>query len=144
MSVAASRWPHYGPQAYKLGIGSMMSFVLSVDSTQVDYLGSLELYCAQPGRFTQRSEQIGRLLAAHASTALVAAHHGADLVIALGSRKLIGEAVGVLMADGVLTEQQALEKIVDIASRNNIAVRDLAESITRQGRLPHALTRGGR
>jgi hypothetical protein len=67
LTGAHQRWPAYAPRAHKLGVGSMMGFLLFTDEQD---LGALNLYSRKPGAFTEASELAGWLLASHAAIAL--------------------------------------------------------------------------
>jgi hypothetical protein len=54
MAAEADRWPRYGPEIRKMGIGSMLSFKLF---TEEETLGALNLYASRPGALTDRSER---------------------------------------------------------------------------------------
>jgi len=64
------RWPQFAARAAALGAGSMLALQLYVEG---DNLGALNLYAATPCAFDDDSEQIGRLVAAHAAVAYVGA-----------------------------------------------------------------------
>src|SRR3712207_994248 len=90
------RWPRFATRAVELGVGSMMSFQLYVTG---DDLGALNLYSRDAHAFTDDSEQVGLLFAAHAAVAMADAKKIAGLFRALNSRDLIGQAKGILMED---------------------------------------------
>lgn len=128
-----SRWPLYVPEARKLGVGSMMGFLLyTVD----DNLGALNLYSPHPDAFTDRSEQIGWLLASHAAVAFSSARTHAQLNTALKTRHEIGEAIGILMGRHGLTEEQAFAVLRKASQEHNIKLRDLARTVTETGDIP--------
>ncbi|MFC9284984.1 GAF domain-containing protein [Streptomyces collinus] len=97
----AERWPAYVPPAQKLGLGSMMGFLLYTDEED---LGALNLYSRRPGAFTQNSETAGWLLASHAAVAFSGARTHAQMEQAIATRHTIGEAMGILMGTRHLTE----------------------------------------
>lgn len=84
-----TRWPEFTERAAGLGVLSMLSFQLFV---RRDSMGALNLYAEQADAFTDESEHVGLLFAAHAAVALSGAQHQADLTTALGARDLIGQA----------------------------------------------------
>lgn len=129
----SEQWPKYAPEARELGIGSMMGFLLY---TRDKDLGALDLYSSRPGAFGQEQEHIGWLLASHAAVAMAGAEHVEHLETALETRKVIGEAVGILMARYKLAENDAFGRIVKASQDSNVKVRDLAETISRTGDIP--------
>lgn len=76
LGANSDQWPRYAPRAREMGIGSMMGFLLF---TEADDLGALDLYSSQPNAFTEHSEQVGLILAAHAAVALSSARSSAQL-----------------------------------------------------------------
>lgn len=62
----------------------MLGFKLFTDEAT---LGALNLSASQPGALTERSEQMGWLLASHAAVAFSSARSDADLHQALSSRR---------------------------------------------------------
>ncbi|MER6473988.1 GAF and ANTAR domain-containing protein [Streptomyces collinus] len=124
------RWPAYAPPAPKLGLGSMMGFLLYTDDED---LGALNLYSHKPGAFTQNSETAGWLLASHAAVAFSGARTHAQLEQAIATRHTIGEAMGILMGTRHLTEQQAFDVLRRYSQENNIKLRDVARRVCEQG-----------
>lgn len=103
-----------------------------------DIIGALNVYSSQRDAFTDQDVMIGTLLAAHGSMAVAASksQHDADhLSRALESSRLIGTAVGILMATHHLTQQQAFD-LMSLASQNsNRKVANIATDIVRSGDL---------
>src|SRR5690348_9007058 len=89
-----SRWPNFSREALATGVRSMLSFQLYVIR---DNLGALNLYSSRVAAFTDESEQVGLLFAAHAAVAMAGARRQENLVRALTLRDLIGQAKGILM-----------------------------------------------
>jgi len=133
LSTRSDQWPKYAPEARELGIGSMMGFLLY---TRDKDLGALDLYSSRSGAFGQQEEHVGWLLASHAAVAMAGAEHVENLETALETRKVIGEAVGILMARYKLAENDAFGRLAKASQDSNVKVRDLAETITLTGDLP--------
>jgi hypothetical protein len=129
-----SRWPRYRKQARELGIGSVMGFLLYTNGR--DNFGALDLYSSDRGAFDGSSEHVGWVLASHAAVALSSARHDQNLTTALASSRLIGEAIGVVMARHVLTEEAAFDLIRRVSQDRNTKVRELARVIVTIGELP--------
>lgn len=132
MEAATGRWRRYAPAARKLGIGSAMGFWLFTDEAN---LGALNLYSSRPDAFGQRTEQVGWLLAAHASVAFASARHEAQLREAMGTRQEIGEAVGIVMERHELTKEQAFDLLRSRSQERNVRLRDLAHHVVEEGGL---------
>ncbi|MFF7241766.1 ANTAR domain-containing protein [Streptomyces collinus] len=126
------RWPAYTPQARDLGVGSMMGFLLY---TEEEELGALNVYSRKAGMFTDASETAGWLLASHAAVAYSSAREHAQLEQAIATRHLIGEAMGILMGERRLTEQQAFDVLRRYSQENNIKLRDVARRVRDHGSL---------
>ncbi|MFJ8630914.1 GAF and ANTAR domain-containing protein [Streptomyces sp. NPDC093568] len=126
------RWPAYAPQAHALGVGSMMGFLLFTDEQD---FGALNLYSRKPGAFTESSELAGWLLASHAAVAFSAARTHAQMEEAVGTRHVIGEAMGILMGSHRLTEEQAFDVLRRYSQENNIKLREVARLICEEGDL---------
>ncbi|MFJ3666782.1 GAF and ANTAR domain-containing protein [Streptomyces sp. NPDC090106] len=126
------RWPAYAPQARKLGVGSMMGFLLY---TEDEDLGALNLYAHEPGAFTTTSETAGWLLASHAAVAFSAARTQAQMEAAVATRHTIGEAMGILMGAHRLTEEQAFDVLRRYSQQENIKLHEVARRVCEQGTL---------
>jgi AmiR/NasT family two-component response regulator len=94
------------------------------------------MYSSRRGAFGADAEQVGWILASHAAVALSSARQAENLVAALAGSRVIGEAIGVVMARYRLTEPAAWDAIVRVSQRRNLKVRVLAETITTIGELP--------
>ncbi|MET9256195.1 GAF and ANTAR domain-containing protein [Streptomyces sp. NPDC003717] len=126
------RWPAYTPPARELGLGSMMGFLLY---TEDEELGALNLYSRRPGAFTDNSETAGWLLASHAAVAFAGARSHAQMLQAVDTRHVIGEAMGILMGGHHLTEQQAFDVLRRYSQDRNIKLRDVARQVCEKGAL---------
>ncbi|BCL20411.1 GAF and ANTAR domain-containing protein [Streptomyces tuirus] len=126
------RWPSYAVQARKLGVGSMMGFLLYTDDED---LGALNLYSHSSGSFTDDSETAGWLLASHAAVAFSSARSHAQMEQAMSTRHVIGEAMGILMGSHHLTEQQAFDVLRRYSQEKNIKLREVARRVCKEGRL---------
>ncbi|MGW3095237.1 GAF and ANTAR domain-containing protein [Streptomyces sp. NPDC001102] len=124
------RWPAFAPQASRLGIGSMMGFLLF---TEDEDFGALNLYSRKPGMFTEASELAGWLLASHAAVAFSSARTHAQLEQAVATRHVIGEAVGILMGSRRLTEEEAFDVLRRYSQERNLKLREVARMICEQG-----------
>ncbi|MFF7387878.1 ANTAR domain-containing protein [Streptomyces scabiei] len=126
------RWPAYAPEARRLGVGSMMGFLLF---TEEEDLGALNLYSRRPGAFSEVSELAGWLLASHAAVAFSSARTHAQLERAVATRHVIGEAMGILMGSHHLTEEQAFDVLRRFSQEHNIKLREVARRVCEQGSL---------
>ncbi|MFI9005727.1 GAF and ANTAR domain-containing protein [Actinosynnema sp. NPDC053489] len=126
------RWPGFAVRAAELGVGSMLSFQLYVTE---DDLGALNLYSTEAHAFTEQSEQIGSLFAAHAAVAMADALKIEDLSRAMGTRDLIGQAKGILIERLRITGDQAFAVLVRASQDTNTKLTSVAEYLVRSGEL---------
>lgn len=135
MTETVERWPRYAPEARRLGVGSMMGFLLFTDE---DNLGALDLYSSRPNAFTERSERIGWLLASHAAVAFSSARTHAQLHSAMETRHNIGEAIGIVMERYKLDEDQAFAVLRKSSQDQNRKLREIVRVVTETGEIPGA------
>ncbi|MCE0763845.1 ANTAR domain-containing protein [Pseudonocardia kujensis] len=123
---AETRWPAFAGPATRLGLRSVAAFPLVASPRQP--AAALVLLAPAPGAFGAAELVRGRLCAAQAAVALAGALQAENLVRALGSRDLIGQAKGVLMHTHGIDERAAFEllrrgsrdtntKLVEVARR---------------------------
>jgi len=127
------RWPHFTPRLRKLGMGSMMGFLLF---TEDDNLGALNLYSHTPDTFDETARRAGWILASHAAVAFSAARTHQQLNHALETRHEIGEAMGILMERYGLTEDTAFKVLKKTSQDRNVKLREIARQICRTGEKP--------
>ncbi|WP_030669127.1 GAF and ANTAR domain-containing protein [Streptomyces sp. NRRL B-1347] len=132
LSREQPRWPAYAPRAHRLGVGSMMGFLLFTEDAE---LGALNLYSRRVGAFTEASELAGWLFASHAAVAFSSARTHAQMEQAVATRHLIGEAMGILMGSHRLTEDQAFAVLRRYSQENNVKLRDVARRVCEKGGL---------
>ena len=103
---------------------------------------ALNLYATRAGAFTDQSSATGAVFAAYASMALLAAARNDKanhLIRALESNREIVLAMGIMIASGKLTSQQAFEQL-RVASQNlNRKLHDIAADVARTGQVPPVL-----
>jgi len=126
------RWPDFVPKAAALELGSMLSIQLYVHD---DSLGALNLYARRAAAFDEASEYVGQLFAAHASIAMSGAQKQDQLIQAMATRDLIGQAKGILMERHKITGEQAFALLVGASQRTNVKLRDVAEHLVTSGEL---------
>ncbi|MGH3607738.1 MAG: ANTAR domain-containing protein [Pseudonocardiaceae bacterium] len=132
-TASEDRWPEFAKRAAQLGVGSMLSFQLYVVG---DNLGALNLYNREPDAFDDESEHVGLLFASHAAVAMAGAQRNEQLIRAIGTRDLIGQAKGILMDRHKLTAEQAFLLLVRASQATHTKLRDIAEQLTTVGQLP--------
>lgn len=127
------RWPHWGPPAAELGVGSTLSAPLAVGETAV---GALKVYTRPPGAFDEQDETTlalfaaqSAILVANAQTFRRAGELSGDVQALLGRRDLIKLATGVVMGRDGVSEQAAFAHLVSLAQRERGGVHDVAARI---------------
>ncbi|MER5385591.1 GAF and ANTAR domain-containing protein [Streptomyces sp. NBC_00647] len=127
------RWSRFAPELRKLGMGSMMGFLLFTDD---DELGALNLYSHSPNTFDESARRAGWILASHAAVALSAARTHQQLGQALETRHEIGEAMGILMERHGLSEENAFNVLKKASQDHNIKLREVARKVCETGERP--------
>jgi GAF domain-containing protein len=141
---AESRWDSYPTIAMGHGILAVHSVPLIVDGKPV---GVLNVYARTGHAFSAGDRQLMVLLAGQAAIAVTAALRHYDEVslsdhlrIALSSRSVIDQAIGIVMAQQHGTAEQAFAALRTISQRRNIKLRvvatELVETIGRAGTEP--------
>jgi GAF domain-containing protein len=132
-------WPHFGPEAAKRGMRSLLAVPLLSDGT----LGALNLYARSPRAFGVIDRARGFLLAALAALAFAAArtHEGeerraANLQVALTTRELIGQAQGILMERERVTADEAFDILRRASQHLNRKLREVAQALVDTGEQP--------
>jgi ANTAR domain len=121
------RWPHYVPKALQLGLRSQMAIKLTLDDAGT--LGGLNMYSTLSDDIDPDAAPIAELFARHAAIALGGAQHVTNLNHALQTRKVIGEALGILMERYQMTEDRAFAFLVRASSTSNIKLNTIAQQL---------------
>jgi GAF domain-containing protein len=131
--AAENRWGPYPTLAMAHGILSILSTPLIVDGKPV---GVLNLYARTPRAFSTVDRQLAALLAGQAAIAITAALRHYDEVtlsdhlrIALSSRSVIDQAIGIVMAQQRCDPEEAFATLRTISQRRNIKLRDIAAEL---------------
>jgi hypothetical protein len=131
-------WPDFGARAAEVGVLSMLSFRLFIESNP-DVIAGLNLYATRPSAFDEQSESIGTLFATHGALAIagaVAQEKADNLAIALRNSREIGVAMGVLMAQYRVTRDEAFNLLRMASQRMHRKVADIASDVADTGALP--------
>ena len=125
------RWPRWGPAATVLGVRAAVVLRLFTDHT----LGSISLYARHPG-VDSGALRDAQTAAALASVVLARVCTERDLLRAVNSRGLIGQAQGMLMQRYGLTAESAFAVLRRCSQQHNTKLVVLAEQLTTTGKLP--------
>lgn len=129
------RWPEFGRRAAaEHGVHSMLSVRLFLEGD--DLVAALNLYSAATDAFDEDDESLGVLLATHASTAMASArlHEQVEhLERALQSNRGIGVAMGVLMNQYKITQNEAFDLLRMASQHGHRKLADVAVDVTETG-----------
>jgi hypothetical protein len=119
------RWPIFGAQAAAAGVRSQMAIRLHADTKTRT---GLNFYSRLSSAFDEPDELIA-LFASHARIALGYAREVDHLNAAVSTRKLIGEAIGIIRERYQMSEERAFEFLVRVSQTSNIKLRLVAQEI---------------
>lgn len=125
-TVADERWPEWSALAHALGLRSAL--LTGIPAVR-DHPVTLELYARRPDRFTQIDSAVATQMATLVGLALRHADRSTNLVEALHTRGLVGQAQGILMARFDLDGAQAMSYLRRRSQQTQLPVRELAASI---------------
>ncbi len=125
--------PRFTDAATELGVRSVLACWLATDRNKV---GALNLYSTRPAAFDDEAVRVAHAYATHIGVALAAAEREANLNVALTSREIIGQAIGILIERHKLTASGAFDLMVHISQRTHVRLREIAENLVRTGVLP--------
>jgi transcriptional regulator with GAF, ATPase, and Fis domain len=120
------RWPNFIPQAVQRGLRSQLAVRLYNDGKT---MGGLNLYSTASDEIDPEAVHAAKLFATHASIALGHAQHEQQLSQALSSRRMIGQAIGILMERYKIDQDRAFQFLIRASSTSNIKLRDVAQEL---------------
>jgi hypothetical protein len=119
------RWRLFGVQAADMGVHSQMAIRLHADTKTRT---GLNFYSRQISAFDEPDDLIA-LFASHARIALGYAQEVDNLNAAVSTRKIIGEAIGIIRERYQMSEQRAFEFLVRVSQSSNVKLRLVAQEI---------------
>ena len=133
------RWPTFAPAAMNAGIRSVLAYSLQSSGRA----SALNLYSRLPHAFGATDRAQGQLFATLARLALDSAEgketddrKTANLIEALRTRELIGQAQGILIERERITADQAFDVLRRASQYMNIKLREVAETLVDTGEDP--------
>lgn len=121
------RWPAYGPRASAdFAVGSQVAFRMFSDAR---IHGGLNIYSLSAGQFDEADIALAELFAHNAAVAMGHAAKVKQLDEALATRKIIGEALGLIMERYDVDESRAFQFLARMSQTSNIKLRVVAEEI---------------
>lgn len=131
------RWPEWASRVAALGVRSVLDVPLATGSGATRSAGVLGLYSREPDAFGQDDEAIAHILARHASVALASARHEETMAQAIDARKLVGQAMGILMERFDVDGDGAFAILRRYSQDTNTKLRDVAQQLIDTRKLPH-------
>lgn len=131
--VVDTRWPEWSKKVLELGVRSVLDVPLWTGAGTVGVLG---LYSAQPDAFGPDEEAVAYILARHAAVAVATARREEHLRVAVDARKLVGEAMGILMERYSLTSDQSFQVLRRYSQDTNTKLHEVARQLIESRRLP--------
>jgi GAF domain-containing protein len=123
------RWPRFMPLAVGKGLRSQLGMRLYSDEST---LGGLNMYSTSSDTIDPDVVHMAELFAAHASLTLGHARREEQLSTALATRKVIGQAIGILMERHAFDEDAAFAYLTRVSSHTNVKLRKIAAEIVAQ------------
>jgi GAF domain-containing protein len=131
------RWPVWAAKVAALGVRSVLDVPLVTGAGAHQTVGVLGLYSPAPDAFDVDDEAIAHILARHASVAVASARHEETMAQAVDARKLVGQAMGILMERFDVDGDRAFAILKRYAQDTNTQLRDVAQHLIDTRKLPH-------
>ncbi len=132
-TASDERWPEWAGKVLELGVRSVLDMPLTTAAGTVGVLG---LYSARLDAFGPDEEAIAHILARHASVAVASARHEDNLAQAVDARKLVGQAMGILMERYNLDGDRAFAILRRYSQDTNTKLRAVALQLIETRKLP--------
>ncbi len=141
------RWPRFGPRAAGLGVHSVLSLpLISGDGV----IGAMNVYARSRDAFSTEATHVGELFCAPAAIAVEnaqvlaqARRLAANLQVALTSRAVIDQALGIIMSRTGLSSTEAFARLRTRSQTEHTKVVLVAQSVVdtalRRARARHGL-----
>jgi GAF domain-containing protein len=130
------RWPAWATKVAGLGVRSVLEVPLSTGDANRAIVGVLGLYSAEPDAFREDDEAIAHILARHATVAVASARHEETMAQAVDARKLVGQAMGILMERFDVDGDRAFAILKRYSQDTNTKLRDVAQQLIDTRKLP--------
>ncbi|MFK4087549.1 GAF and ANTAR domain-containing protein [Kribbella sp. NPDC020789] len=133
-TATEERWPDWAAHVRRLGVRSVLDVPMTASTATVGVLG---LYSARPDGFSQDDQAVAHILARHASVAVATARQEETLAAAVDARKLVGQAMGILMERYDVDGDRAFAILKRYSQDTNTKLRDVAQQLIDTRHLPH-------
>ena len=131
------RWPEWAAKVAALGVRSVLDVPLVTGGGLHQTVGVLGLYSPVADAFDADDEAIAHILAQHASVAVASARHEETMAQAVDARKLVGQAMGILMERFDVDGDRAFAILKRYSQDTNTKLRDVAQHLIDTRKLPH-------
>ena len=128
-----TRWPQWTAAVAELDLRAMLSVPLTTSGAAI---GAIKVYSGQPAAYDTRAEHVLELFARQAAILLSntqaladARRLSAQLTEALTNRDTIGQAKGVLIAQGAANDQAAFAMLATASQRSNTKLTEVARRV---------------
>jgi GAF domain-containing protein len=137
-TLTDDRWPEWAEKVAALGVRSVLDVPLATGDQARSTVGVLGLYSPTPDAFSEDDEAIAHILARHASVAVASARHEETMAQAVDARKLVGQAMGILMERFDVDGDRAFAILKRYSQDTNTKLRDVAQQLIDTRRLPNS------
>ena len=128
-----TRWPQWTAAVAELDLRAMLSVPLTTSGAAI---GAIKVYSGQPAAYDTPAEHVLELFARQAAILLSntqaladARRLSAQLTEALTNRDTIGQAKGVLIAQGAANDQTAFAMLATASQRSNTKLTEVARRV---------------
>jgi GAF domain-containing protein len=132
-TLVETRWPEWATKINELGLRTVLHIALHVNDRTG---GVLSLYSTEPDAFDDDDDAVAHILARHAAVAVASARHEETLSKAVDARKLIGQAMGILMERYNVDDDRAFAILRRYSQDANTKLRDVAQRLIDTRKLP--------
>jgi GAF domain-containing protein len=136
-TTADHRWPEWAAKVAALGVRSVLDVPLVTGGDPSRSVGVLGLYSPDADAFSEDDEAIAHILARHASVAVASARHEETMAQAVDARKLVGQAMGILMERFDIDADRSFAILKRYSQDTNTKLRDVAQQLIDTRKLPH-------
>lgn len=134
------RWQRFSKTAQGYGVEGMYSLPLKAGEKAIGALNIYSLQSEPPDesdRWTARNfARQASVLLANTSAYADARRYGEQLMEAVHTRDVIGQAKGILMEREGLTPDQAFDALREKSQRSNVKLRDVAQQLVESAQKP--------
>jgi len=123
---AETRWPVWAARLTQYRVRSSLHVPMWANE---QLIGVLSLFHTDPNAFSEDDEAIAHILARHASIAVASTRDDETMTAAVDARKLVGQAMGILMERFDVDETGAFEILKRYSQQNNLKLRDVAQEL---------------